>query len=108
MRLTEINHSIGTKTALAMLPAVFINPGDVTLMTTPGYPVAGTHTRYYGGEVYRLPLRAENGFLPDLEAIPGRNPPPREVAGVELSQQPDGPAGHAGVLRPRDRVRPEE
>jgi LL-diaminopimelate aminotransferase len=53
-----------------MLPAVFINPGDVTLMTVPGYPVAGTHTRYYGGEVYPLPLRADNGFYPDLAAIP--------------------------------------
>lgn len=42
----EVNHSIGSKPALAMLPAVFINPGDVTLMTVPGYPVAGTHTRY--------------------------------------------------------------
>ena len=68
--VTEINHCIGTKTALAMLPAVFINPGDVTLMTTPGYPVAGTHTKYYGGEVHWLPLRAEQGFLPDLAAIP--------------------------------------
>jgi LL-diaminopimelate aminotransferase len=49
----EVNHCIGSKTALAMLPACFINPGDVTLMTVPGYPVAGTHTRYYGGSVYR-------------------------------------------------------
>ena len=61
---TEINHCIGSKTALAMLPAAFINPGDVTLMTVPGYPVAGTHTKYYGGEVHRLPLLAENDFLP--------------------------------------------
>ena len=68
--VSEINHCIGTKTALAMLPAVFINPGDVTLMTTPGYPVAGTHTKYYGGQVHWLPLRAENHFLPDLDAIP--------------------------------------
>ncbi|MFI4875748.1 MAG: LL-diaminopimelate aminotransferase [Blastopirellula sp. JB062] len=67
---TEINHCIGSKTALAMLPACFINPGDITLMTVPGYPVAGTHTRYYGGEVFRLPLLAENDFLPDLAAIP--------------------------------------
>jgi LL-diaminopimelate aminotransferase len=66
----EVNHCIGSKTALAMLPACFINPGDVTLMTVPGYPVAGTHTRYYGGSVYKLPLLAENGFLPDLESIP--------------------------------------
>jgi LL-diaminopimelate aminotransferase len=66
----EVNHSIGSKPALAMLPAAFINPGDVTLMTVPGYPVAGTHTKYYGGEVYRLPLLAENDFFPDLDAVP--------------------------------------
>ncbi len=42
---TQINHCIGSKPAYAMLPACFINPGDVTLMTVPGYPVAGTHTR---------------------------------------------------------------
>src|SRR5262245_16628833 len=57
---TEINHAIGSKPALAMLPACFINPGDVTLMTVPGYPVAGTHTKYYGGEVVNLPLLEEN------------------------------------------------
>ena len=67
---TQLNHAIGSKPALAMLPAVFINPGDVTLMTVPGYPVAGTHTAYFGGEVFRLPLLAENGFLPNLQTIP--------------------------------------
>lgn len=66
----EVNHCIGTKTALAMLPAAFINPGDVTLMTVPGYPVAGTHTKYYGGDVHRLPLLAKNNYFPDLETIP--------------------------------------
>ncbi|MCA9191193.1 MAG: LL-diaminopimelate aminotransferase [Planctomycetales bacterium] len=67
--VTEINHCIGSKTALAMLPACFINPGDVTLMTVPGYPVAGTHTKYYGGEVHRLPLLRENNFYPDFGSI---------------------------------------
>jgi LL-diaminopimelate aminotransferase len=66
----EINHCIGSKTALAMLPAAFINPGDITLLTVPGYPVAGTHTKYYGGTVYSLPLVAQNDFLPDLDSIP--------------------------------------
>ena len=50
--VTEINHCIGSKTALAMLPAAFVNRGDVTLMTVPGYPVAGSHTQYYGGSVF--------------------------------------------------------
>lgn len=68
--VTEINHCIGSKPAYAMLPAVFINPGDITLMTVPGYPVAGTHTEYYGGKVHKLPLLAENNFFPDLDNIP--------------------------------------
>ena len=67
---TQVNHCIGSKTALAMLPAAFINPGDITLMTVPGYPVAGTHTRYYGGQVFSVPLEARNGFRPDLDSIP--------------------------------------
>ena len=67
---TQINHAIGSKPVYAILPLCFINPGDITLMTVPGYPVAGTYTRYCGGSVYRLPLTAENGFLPDLDNIP--------------------------------------
>ena len=43
--VTQINHCIGSKPAYAMLPACFINPGDITMMTVPGYPVAGNaHT----------------------------------------------------------------
>src|SRR6056297_3096190 len=68
--VTQIVHAIGSKPAYAMLPACFINPGDVTLMTVPGYPVAGTHTQYYGGSVYKLPLRAANNFLPDCNRVP--------------------------------------
>ena len=67
---TEINHAIGSKPALAMLPYCFINPGDTTMMTVPGYPVAGTHTRYCGGSVYNFPLTVENQFYPDFDAVP--------------------------------------
>jgi LL-diaminopimelate aminotransferase len=67
---TEILHSIGSKAALTLLPAVLINPGDYVLMTTPGYPIFGTHAKYYGGLVYNLPLTEENHFLPDLGSIP--------------------------------------
>jgi LL-diaminopimelate aminotransferase len=68
---TEVIHSIGSKAALSILPAALVNPGDFVLMTVPGYPVFGTHARYYGGLVYNLKLTAENNFLPDLDAIPG-------------------------------------
>src|SRR5438445_4170019 len=87
---TEINHAIGSKPALAMVPACFINPGDVTLMTVPGYPVAGTHTKYYGGEVHNLPLREENGFYPDLAGIP---PEIKRRAKLLVINYPNSPTG---------------
>ena len=63
------NHTIGSKPGLAMIPAVFIDPGDVILMTVPGYPVMGTHAGFLGGEVVNLSLLEENNFLPDLKNI---------------------------------------
>lgn len=97
----EVNHSIGSKPALAMLPAAFINPGDVTLMTVPGYPVAGTHTKYYGGEVHRLPLRAENGFFPDLDSIP---PDIRRRAKLLVLNYPNSPTGRTATREFYQRV----
>ncbi len=90
----EINHCIGSKPALAMLPAAFINPGDVTLMTVPGYPVAGTHTQYYGGEVYKLPLLAENDFFPDLDGIPADI---RSRAKLLVINYPNSPTGRVAT-----------
>lgn len=92
---TEINHCIGSKPALAMLPDVFINPGDVTIMTTPGYPVAGTHTRYNGGEVYNLPLLPENDFYPDLERVPADV---LKRAKMLVINYPNSPTGQLGTV----------
>ena len=88
--VTEVNHSIGSKPALAMLPATLINPGDVTLMTVPGYPVAGTYTKYYGGAVYALPLLAANDYFPDLDAIPADI---RRSAKLLVLNYPNSPTG---------------
>jgi LL-diaminopimelate aminotransferase len=59
-------------------------------MTTPGYPVFGTHSKYYGGVVHNLPLRAENGFLPDLGSIPADV---LEKAKVLVINYPNNPTG---------------
>lgn len=66
---TEIVHAIGSKSALTLLPSCFINPGDATILTVPGYGVMGTWTEYLGGEVIKLPLLEENHFLPDLNSL---------------------------------------
>ncbi|NQT39371.1 MAG: LL-diaminopimelate aminotransferase, partial [Planctomycetes bacterium] len=91
---TEINHCIGSKTALAMLPATLIDPGDVTLMTVPGYPVAGTHTKFYGGGVHPLPLLAENDFFPDLDSIPDDV---RRRAKLLVINYPNSPTGRVAT-----------
>ncbi len=86
----QILHSIGSKAALSILPAAFINPGDVVLMTTPGYPVFGTHAKYYGGVVHNLPLTEANGYLPDLKSIPESI---RKQAKVLVINYPNNPTG---------------
>jgi LL-diaminopimelate aminotransferase len=92
---TEVLHGIGSKPVLAMFPSVFINPGDVTLMTVPGYPVMGTHTRWYGGTVVNLPLLEKNGFLPDLDFIPADV---RKKAKLLYINYPNNPTG-AGATK---------
>lgn len=67
---TEVVAMIGSKEGIAHFPLAFTNPGDVNLCTSPGYPVYATATMFAGGTPYLVPLRAENGFLPDLKAIP--------------------------------------
>jgi LL-diaminopimelate aminotransferase len=71
---TEVLPLIGSKEGIAHLPTAWVDPGDLVLVPDPGYPVYSIGTWLANGEVYWLPLRAENGFLPDLRAIP------REVA----------------------------
>jgi LL-diaminopimelate aminotransferase len=67
---TEIVSLIGSKEGIANLAVAFVDPGDIVLVPDPGYPVYSIGTTFNGGTVYPLPLRAENGFLPDLKAIP--------------------------------------
>ena len=67
---TEVVSLIGSKEGLAHLPLAFVNPGDVTLVPTPAYPVYSTATLFAGGEPVFMPLLKENGFLPDLDAVP--------------------------------------
>ena len=92
---TEVLHGIGSKPVLAMFPSIFINPGDVTLMTVPGYPVMATHTRWYGGAVHNLPLTAQNSFLPDLDAVPAEV---KRKAKLLYLNYPNNPTG-AGATR---------
>ncbi len=91
---SEVVHAIGSKPALALMPYAFINPGDITLMTTPGYPVMGTQSQWLGGEVVRLPLTRENHFLPDLKALTSDQ---KQRAKLLYLNYPNNPTGAAAT-----------
>lgn len=62
---------IGSKEGIANFPVAVIDPGDIVLIPDPAYPVYYSGCVFNGGEPYFMPLRKENGFLPDLSTIPG-------------------------------------
>ena len=67
---TEIVTLIGSKEGIANLPLAFVNPGDVVLVPSPGYPPTLSGSLFAGGTPHLMPLTRENGFIPDLSAIP--------------------------------------
>lgn len=67
---TETMSLIGSKEGIAHLIMAYVEPGDVVLAPSPGYPVYHNFTILCGGEPYTLPLKAENNFLPDYQSIP--------------------------------------
>lgn len=66
----EILALMGSQDGLAHLAMAYIDPGDVALVPDPGYPIYSFSILMAQGEIYQLPLLAENNFLPDLSAIP--------------------------------------
>ena len=67
---SEVLTLIGSKEGVGHIPLAFVNPGDIVLIPDPGYPVYVSGTVLAGGEARFMPLLRENGFLPDLDAVP--------------------------------------
>jgi len=67
---TEVVSLIGSKEGIGNMAVAFVDPGDVVLVASPCYPVYHIGTSFSGGKNFFLPLKRENHFLPDLDAIP--------------------------------------
>lgn len=67
---TEVLSLIGSKEGIGHIPLAFVNPGDVVLVPSPGYPVYPVATLFAGGESHFMPLLEANNFLPDFSVIP--------------------------------------
>jgi len=87
---TEAVLLLGSKEGLAHLCWAFIDPGDVSLVPDPGYTVYKVNTMMAGGEAVPMPLLEENGFLPDLTAIPTDK---AKAAKLMFLNYPNNPTG---------------
>jgi LL-diaminopimelate aminotransferase len=67
---TEILPLIGSKEGIAHFPLAVLNPGDVSLVPDPCYPVYRSSSMFAGADVYTMPLEPSLGFRPDLDAVP--------------------------------------
>lgn len=69
--VSEVKVLMGSQDGLAHITLAYVDPGDTVLVPDPGYPIYTASVLLANGKTYPVPLLAENGFLPDLTAIPG-------------------------------------
>lgn len=67
--LTEINHCMGIKSSLCILPLCLCNPGDYVLMSKPGYVVLENMAKWIGANIEYLEINEDNNYLFSLENI---------------------------------------
>ncbi len=92
---TQVSSNIGSKEAVFHFPLALVDPGDLVLVPSPGYPPYSRGTRFAGGEPWFYPVTAATGWLPDLSAIPD------DVAGrarILWVNYPNSPSGAIAPL----------
>jgi succinyldiaminopimelate transaminase len=110
---TEVLPTLGSKEAIFSFPQVL--DGELVAVPAPAYPVYERGAAFAGKGVLELPLRAEAGFLPDLDAVPADtwdrvallwlnypNNPTAATATRELYEQAAGLAREHGFVLASD------
>ncbi len=85
---TEVLPLIGSQEGTGCMPLALLNPGDLALLTDPCYPSHRSGVHLAQGRIYNMPLTQEQGFLPDLEAIPMEQ---RQQAAMMILSYPHNP-----------------
>ena len=86
----EVLPLIGAKEGIGHVAFSFLDPGDIALIPDPAYPVYAAGTLFAGAESYIMPLMEENGWLPDLEAIPAEVARDAKVIWLNYPNNPTG------------------
>ncbi len=87
---TEVTSTIGSKEGIFNFHEAFVNPGDLVLVPSPGYPPYSRGTWFAEGRTWFYPLREDNGFLPDLGAIPKEVAREAKIIWVNYPNSPTG------------------
>ena len=87
---TEVIPVLGGKEGVAHVALACLDPGDICLSPDPGYPPYTSGPVFAGADVHYLPLREENGFAPDLDAVP---PGTAGRANLLFFNYPNNPTG---------------
>ncbi len=98
---TEVLGLIGSKEGCHHFVMARVNPGDVVLMTDPGYPAYRASILMGGGIPYNVPIRPENAYLPVFEEIPAEI---REKATGMFLNYPNNPTGACATREFFDRL----
>jgi LL-diaminopimelate aminotransferase len=92
----EVLGLIGSKDGISHFPLAFVDPGDIVLVPDPSYPVYAIASSFAGGVPYYMPLREDNGFLPDLDQVP---PHVLKKAKIIFLNYPNNPTTGVADLR---------
>ncbi len=87
---TEVLPLIGAKEGIGHAAFCYLDPGDICLIPDPAYPVYAAGTLFAGADSYVMPLLEENGWLPDLEAIPSEVARDATVMWLNYPNNPTG------------------
>ena len=87
---SQVMSAIGGKEAIGHASFCFIDPGTIALVPDPGYPVYSVGTIFSGGTPYLMPLKEENGWLPDLGTIPAQVAEEARVIWINYPNNPTG------------------
>ncbi len=96
---SEVSATIGAKEAVFNFHEAFVDPGDVVLCPSPGYPPYSRGTLFAEGEPYHLPLTAERGYLVDLGAIPTDVARRAKVLWINYPNSPSGAVAPRSFLQ---------
>ncbi len=96
---TEISSTLGSKEAVFNFHEGFINPGDIVLCPSPGYPPYTRGTLFAEGTPYQVPIRKDNDFLIDFSGIPAEAAGKAKILWLNYPNSPSGAVANEQFYR---------